>query len=589
MKIFTIIFIIINILLVNGLEYQHVQPGVLVEIYGKVGMIDDYFHVAFRVNFSGFHLKEISDLRNSVVKLCSEIKWKLKEEHDICRNYLADFHQNFRDESEDLLKTLDTKNQLHSNSYRLFDLNKLYDGEQDQNIHNEISNLVVVDFTYDILPNIYEDATTLAKSLDTLRAVVSSMENNIEPVDEKINQHFDILEKFMKSCNKYLSELKLIISQAQNHKVNPRLLKNISLKDILDGKTIANDAKHIIDLNTINAKNVENLGQTAGVANTQTLIKTAVYKEDGVSYIIMSLPLSKDKIIDNLEIIKLKPLPKMENNILTFIKVEPNFYIHNIKFERPNYKIRDLNCCYSYNDKYFCEYFNNTNESSTPCVTDIFEKTNKDFCQYYGCKLSFLENFGANIIELQDKFSYLFLTDKEVEAIYTGGSFKNIKLTLPIGTSLIHSKIPITLKIEEKELKFKMDMNGKVMYPYDFDFHFYDLVTPTLDKNLEKGSTTSLNTRLTDMTTFEEIYKFSSYVVTPEDEKNKKNDKELVEKPKDAPEDEPLYIVLTKILITAFCISILLILFFRYVLKYKFLVNLKVKAEKEPLQELDEK
>lgn len=589
MKIFTTFFIVINVLLANGLEYQQVQPGVLVEIYGKVGMIDDYFHVAFRVNFSGFHLKEISDLRNSVVKLCSEIKWRLKEEHDICRNYLADFHQSFRDESEELLKSLDTKNLLHSNSYRLFDLNKLNDREQDQNIHNKISNLVVVDFTNYILPNIHEDATSLAKSLDTLRAVLTSMENDIEPIDEKINQNFDILENFMESCNKYLSELKFIINQAQNHKVNPKLLENVSLKDVLDGKTIADDAQHIIDLNTINAKNVANLGPNIGKTNTQKLIKTAVYKEDGVSYIIMSLPLSKDKNKDNLEIVKLKPLPKLENNILTFLKVKSNFYIHNIKFERPNYMVRDLNCCYSYNDKYFCEYFNNTNESSTPCVTDILEKANKDFCQYYGCRLSYLENLGTNIIELHNKFSYLFLTHKDVEAIYTGGSFKNIKLMLPIGTSLIHSKIPITLKINEKELKFNMDNNGKVMYPYDFDFHFYDLATPKIDNNLEKGSTKVRNTKLIDFMTFEDIYKLSSYAVIPIDEKNKKNYKELVEKPKKVPEDEPLYIVLTKILITALCISILLILFFRYVLKYKFLINLKTKIEKEPLKELDEK
>ncbi|CAG9803176.1 unnamed protein product [Chironomus riparius] len=584
-------FVIFNILLANGLEYQHIQPGVVVEDYGKVGMIDDYFHVAFRVNFTAFYLNEFSDLKTSVTKLCSEIKWKLKEEHQVCKDQLVDFHQNFKDKSEELLKSLDTKDQLNSNSYKLSDLNKIKHGEQDHEL-DKMKNLVVLDFTNDIFPNIIEDATSLIKSLDTLREVATSMENDIEPVDEKINQHFDILEKFMESCNEYLLELETIISQAQNHKVNYRLLKNILLKDVLEGKLITNNVYHIIDLNSITANNVADIGPSIGSTTIQSMIKTAVYKENNIPYIIMSLPLSRVQNVESLKLVKLKPIPKLEKNILTFIKANPNFFIHNIDYERPHFFVEDLNCCYRYNGNFYCDYFNKTEESSTACVSNVFEIRTKDFCKYYGCKMVYLENFGSNIIELQKKYSYIVVTQTQIDAEYTGGSFKNMKLEIPTGSSLIHSKIPITLKLNNIELKFEKDISGKVLYPRDFDFYFYDVSTAKVDQKPDSELDLGRSFSTMDVVTVDTIYKLSTKVPSRKKELKKENDETSTSAPKVIKiirYQEPLYIVLTKILLTAVCLTVLLLIFFKYVLKYKFVVNLRAKEEKEPLKEKNEK
>lgn len=459
MFIISTIFIIFNIWLVSGLYVVPSEPGILMEKYGKIVPIENYLHVSIKFNFSAFYIDKLFKLVSSTEKLCGKIENKFDEEHPLCQDVIQ--------ANEVFLKKI-----IEKYGYLL----KLCSLPGINSVGNEENFEYNFEFTADISKYLAEKIEHLSKMLKHITSkIIDKTSNNLTVKGIELNQMMISLSFNFQSLRGYysekLNEIEGILNDAANKEFNLQLFSEGFMQMLLS----VNGHQHIIDLKKMDIIDFKILG------------KISASKEGNTRSIILSLPLTT-KHEDSYELIKLRPIPKLENNILTSIKLETKFIVWSKNSNESYSQLENLSDCKFYNKKYFCENLNFIYKSSNCCISQILKNHHKnnldDFSILSSCKLSSLKIFSNVAVKLHEKNSYLAMITKNVFI-----STKDFLRIIPKGVYFIHDDNFGILKIDGIELNFQKDFHETSNFQVMSEVQSYNYSTPKVDTIVETDAT----------------------------------------------------------------------------------------------------
>jgi len=479
MLIISTIFIIFNTWLVCGLYVVPSEPGILMEKYGKIVPIENYLHVSIKFNFSAFHIDELYKLVSSTEKLCEKIENKFDEEHPLCQDVVQ--------ANEVYLKKI-----IEKYGYLL----KLCTTPDINSVGNEENFENNFEFTADISKDLSRKIEHLSKMLKHITSKISDKTSNKLAVKGiELNQMMISLSFNFQSLRGYynekLNEIEGILNDAENKEFNSQLFSDGFVEMLMS----IGGHQYIIDLNKMDMTDFKILG------------KISVYKEGNTRSIILSLPLTTKE--GSYELIQLRPIPKLENNILTSIKLETKFIVWSKNNNESYGQLENLSNCKFYDKKYFCENLSFIYKSSNSCISQILKNHHKnnlnDFSMVSSCKLSSLKIFGNIAIKLHEKNSYLTIITKDVFL-----SKKDFLKIIPKGVYFINDNNFGILKIDGIELNFQKDFHAASKFQVMSKVHSYNYSTPKVDTIIETDVTNIRKIFSTKMSTFEELYELST-------------------------------------------------------------------------------
>ncbi|CAG9803177.1 unnamed protein product [Chironomus riparius] len=484
MNLKSIIFIIINILFVHGLDINPLEPGILMEKYGETVSVEKYLNVAVKFKFSAFNIEELTKTMSIMEKLCKMIEVKFEDEHPLCQDQVQ-HNKAFINEINEKFGYLQKFGDINS-------------GGTAENL--EVKDLKTFEFTEEISNNlatkIDQISTYINSTLDKVSKISGSLTVKAGECTERIvsiSFKFEDLRSYFK--NK-LSEIERIIDSAAKLEVSPLLLST-GFKDMLKSIKVEKH-RQIIDFDKMD------------FADFKVLSKVAVHKDDKASYIILSLPMTA-KQNDSYELIQLRPIPKLEDNILTFINLEANFIVRNENSDGSYVQLENLNDCKYYDNKYYCDNLNFIHKPSNSCIALILKNHRKDnlieFSNLSSCKLSAMAIFANIAIKLHAKNSYLAILSKKAELSFNSGLRKITK-----GIFLIHENKPGSIEIDGIELNFHKDFHDAGEFQVMSEVQAYSYSSPKHSQLFDLNRMDFRRITSPKLSSFEELNELSTDV-----------------------------------------------------------------------------
>jgi len=505
----------------NGLSIKDAYPGVLKENMGSVTQIEDYFHLAMRFNLTAFHGDEIIKIGESLEKICGLYEEKIKKsKSESCRAVLSDFYD-FRNTIGDKLASLvkekslaiensvkRSKRGLFTNTalivggmYVLHRLNDLEHGQQEI-IEDNIKHLKVLDSTIKHLALTAETVNyqgeLLNKTIEKLKTVLFDSYE----VKNTILNHITIYDRLRNRFDSKFFQMTLALNMASKNNIYTPFIMNEEFKTMIREAKINDNYRHIINIKEFNPYQIE------------SLCEVTVYEEKSTPYIVISFPLTSTSTSNHFELIQLKPIPKLENDMATFIKLETNYIAYCTKNIGTFVLFNDLKLCKSFEEKYYCDHLNDFYQNTDNCITQILKSRHNDFKELSQCKLSTLKVSGINIVRLHEINSYLVISTKDLTTNFQGSlnlHDNNIHI-IPKGVSILHSNEPGFLRFDSFKLGFRLKNQEIMKFNNKFSFYSYNYTTPDIEEILKVNPMEFQTVSSEHILSIDEINKISTEV-----------------------------------------------------------------------------
>lgn len=504
----SLVIFFLNVYAFNGLNINEISPGVLKENLGSVVKVEDYFHLAIRFNLTALHGQEINEIGELLETTCKLYKDKFTKKNNInkqqCDGVLKDlreFKSSMKKKYEGLVKERKSENEkkilnreprsffsntvlLLGGMYVLNKINNLEHGEQEI-LQDNYKHLKVMDSTIRFL-NL--TANKVNEQGQLLNDTINKINNDnilFETLSLKENI-FNLVTNYMllkMEFNSRYSEVSQILEFAYAGFISTQLVRHEEFKKMLLQGKINDNYRHVINLNEIDPIQI------------QKLCEITVYVEDHIPYVIISLPLISKSTKSHFKLMRLKPIPKLYNNIATFIKLDTNLIVYDTKNIGKYMILENLTKCKPYMEKYYCEHLNNFHDHSENCINEVLKNNQINFSKLTSCKLSAVKVTGINVIQLHAVNSYLIVSTENFTALFQDSTklHENEVYNIQEGVKIIHSDEPGYLKFKTFSLDFYMQNQTLMKYDDKFDFYSYNYTIPNIDE-IQKISPIHFNT-----------------------------------------------------------------------------------------------
>jgi len=397
--------------------------------------------------------------------------------------------------------------------YVIHRLNDLEHGEQEI-VSDNVKHLKVMDSTVKYLAQTAEKVNSQGQLLNETIAKLNNnnyLFENLE-LNERISTLINSYMLLKQELNFRYIEIVSILDFASHGYISTPLIKHEEFKKmILEGK-INDNYRHIINLNQLDSLQIKKL------------CEITVYEEENIPYVIISLPLTSKSSSNHFELMRLKPIPKLENNIATIIKLESNLIVYNTKNIQSYMLLEDLSECKEYHEKYYCNYLNNFHENIDNCIAQVLRNNQTDFSKLSSCKLSMVKVSDVNVIRLHTLNSYMVVSTENFNAKFQDSlniHESNI-ISVEKGVNIIHSINPGYLTFKTYNLRFYPQNQENMKYDKKFDFYSFNYTTPNMSVIQEANPVQFNALSSTSILSIDEVHRLSTQVEHLADASNNK-------------------------------------------------------------------